>query len=89
MRFEWDPNKAATTLAERGISFNEAATVFGDPRRMVRPDKTHADRFNTIGVSSKHTLFVVYLEKDDGETYRIISARCASRKERHAYRNQP
>jgi uncharacterized DUF497 family protein len=31
MRFEWDPEKAAANLKKHGISFQEAATVFGDP----------------------------------------------------------
>ena len=31
MIFEWDRNKAASNLREHGVSFQEAATVFGDP----------------------------------------------------------
>jgi Ribonuclease toxin, BrnT, of type II toxin-antitoxin system len=31
LRFEWDPQKAARNLAKHGVSFEEAATVFGDP----------------------------------------------------------
>jgi uncharacterized DUF497 family protein len=30
MNFEWDPNKAASNLRKHGVSFQEAATVFGD-----------------------------------------------------------
>lgn len=31
MRFDWDEQKAARNFAKHGISFQEAATVFGDP----------------------------------------------------------
>ena len=31
MEFEWDDDKAKLNLANHGISFHEAATVFGDP----------------------------------------------------------
>ncbi len=29
--FEWDDAKAKSNLAKHGVSFEEAATVFGDP----------------------------------------------------------
>jgi uncharacterized DUF497 family protein len=28
--FEWDPKKATSNLADHGVSFDEATTVFGD-----------------------------------------------------------
>ncbi|MEW6299263.1 MAG: BrnT family toxin [Thermodesulfobacteriota bacterium] len=31
MRFEWDPKKAASNLANHGVPFEEASSVFGDP----------------------------------------------------------
>ena len=31
MRFEWNEKKAAGNLVKHGVSFEEAATVFGDP----------------------------------------------------------
>ena len=31
MEFEWDPRKAAENLVKHRVSFEEAATVFGDP----------------------------------------------------------
>ncbi|MBN1847964.1 MAG: BrnT family toxin [Deltaproteobacteria bacterium] len=31
MRFEWDPEKAAANLKKHGISFQDAAIIFGDP----------------------------------------------------------
>ena len=31
MNFQWDEDKARTNLEKHGVSFEEAATVFGDP----------------------------------------------------------
>lgn len=31
VRLEWDPDKAAENLEAHGVSFEEAATVFGSP----------------------------------------------------------
>jgi uncharacterized DUF497 family protein len=33
MEFEWDPGKAAENLRKHKVSFDEAATVFGDSWR--------------------------------------------------------
>jgi uncharacterized DUF497 family protein len=30
VEFEWDPKKASQNLRKHNVSFNEAATVFGD-----------------------------------------------------------
>ena len=42
MQFAWDKNKASSNLAKHGISFEEAATVFGDPLSNVFPDPDHS-----------------------------------------------
>ena len=55
MKFEWDPRKAEASLEKHGISFHEAATVFGDPLALTYPDPDHSmgeERFVTFGVSS-------------------------------------
>jgi len=31
LKFEWDEAKAHSNLAKHGVSFEEAASVFGDP----------------------------------------------------------
>jgi uncharacterized protein len=87
MEFEWDPDKATRNLAEHGVSFNEAAEVFGDPLAMTYFDPDHSeeeDRFLTIGHSSTGRLMVVS-HTDRGDHTRIISARQATRKERKDY----
>jgi len=86
LRFEWDAAKAASNRRKHGVTFDEARTVFADPLTLIAPDARHADRFHIVGVSSrKRVLFVVYAEKEDDETIRIISARRAAPSERQAY----
>jgi uncharacterized DUF497 family protein len=87
MDFEWDDQKAARNLAKHGVSFYEAATVFGDPLAMTYYDPDHSqdeDRFLTFGHSDAGQLLVVsHTDRDD--RVRIISARRATRRERKAY----
>jgi len=87
MEFEWDPDKAAWNLAKHGISFHEAATVFGDPLAATYFDPDHSaeeDRFLTFGHSSKGRVLVVS-HTDREDRTRIISARRATRKERKVH----
>lgn len=87
MEFEWDAEKAARNLAKHGVSFTEAATVFGDPLAMTYFDLDHSDdedRFLTFGYSSEGQLLVVS-HTDRGDRTRLISARRATRKERKQY----
>ena len=90
--FEWDPRKAASNLRKHGVSFEEAATVFGDVRAVLLPDPQHSTvevRFIRLGTSVLGRLLVVAYtvrgESDGDTTFRLISARRASRKERPAY----
>ncbi len=87
MEFEWDPQKAVRNLAKHGISFHEAATVFGDARAITFSDPDHSheeDRFLTIGMSNSNRLLIVS-HTDREERTRIISARRAVRREREIY----
>jgi len=76
VRFEWDEKKAASNLARHGVSFEEAATVFGDPLSDTFDDPDHSAeerRFITIGVSGEGRMLIV-AHTDDGEVLRVISA---------------
>ncbi len=42
MRFEWNPEKAASNLKKHRVSFQEAATVFGDPLSDTFDDPDHS-----------------------------------------------
>lgn len=87
MRFQWDPRKAASNRAKHGISFEEAATVFGDPLGRIVDDPRHSDgeqRYVLLGYSGGQRLVAVMFT-ERGEEIRIISARPATRRERRDY----
>jgi uncharacterized DUF497 family protein len=87
MRFEWDENKAAANLVKHGVSFEEAATVFGDPLSDTFDDPNHSTeerRFVIIGMSERGRMLIV-AHTDDGGTVRIVSARELTRGEREFY----
>ena len=87
MRFEWDPKKAAANLRGHGVSFEEAATVFGDPLAQTYedPDASQDEvRELTFGVSSRGRSVVVAHCERRGRV-RIISAREMTRSERRDY----
>lgn len=84
MRFEWDPDKAASNLKKHRVSFDEAVTVFYDSLAATFDDPNHSvdeRRLITIGYSVHGRLLVVcHVERGGG--VRLISARCATRRER-------
>lgn len=87
MEFEWNPVKAAGNMVKHGVSFAEAATVFGDPLAITYFDPDHSDdedRFLTFGLSSERRLLVVSHVDRQSKT-RIINARDATRRERRIY----
>jgi uncharacterized protein len=87
MKFEWDPAKDRTNRARHGFSFEEAATVFGDPLAMSWHDPDHSIeeyRMLTLGYTERQRLVIVaHTERDD--RIRIISARAATAAERRLY----
>ena len=87
MRFEWDPKKAAANLKKHGVTFQEAATVFGDPLAITFQDPDHSmdeERELTFGQSLQKRLIVVSHTERKNRT-RIISARLMEHKERMIY----
>ena len=42
MNFEWDPKKATANLKKHGVTFQEAATIFGDPLAITFDDPDHS-----------------------------------------------
>lgn len=89
LEFEWDPDKAAANIRKHGVTFEEAATVFGDPLSLTAHDPDHSedeDRYITMGTSVEgRPLIVSHTDRDD--RIRIISARKATRREQKAYEN--
>jgi len=87
VNFEWDPGKARQNRRKHRVSFQEAATVFGDPLAVTYSDPDHSlseQRFITVGMSSAgRTLMVAHADRD--ESIRIISARKTAQREREHY----
>lgn len=91
--FEWDARKAEANHAKHGVSFEEAATVFGDARALDGLDLRHSEtesRLLRLGraATGGRVLIVAYTvrrQDHEEERIRIISARRASRKERAAH----
>ncbi len=87
MQFEWDQRKAKSNLKKHGISFQEAATVFGDALAITFDDPDHSvneHRFLTFGLSRiGKAVIVSHTERD--KSMRIISARLMTKQERQIY----
>lgn len=87
MQFEWDATKASRNLRKHGVSFLEAASVFGDPLAYTFADPAHAqgeERWLTFGLSHDRRILVISHAERDGRV-RIISARKATGHERKIY----
>lgn len=85
--FEWDDRKAEENFKNHGVSFLEAKTVFEDFLSVTIDDEIHSlgeRRFIIVGQSSRQRLLVV-VHLQEGNSFRIISAREATRRERRAY----
>jgi len=91
-RFEWDPKKARSNAHKHKVRFENAASVFRDPKAVSIPDDEHSDdeeRWLTIGMDEvSRTLVVVHtFRRQSAEEciIRIISARKATHREKEAY----
>jgi hypothetical protein len=91
LEFQWDQRKAAANLAKHKVSFEEAATVFGDPLGRIVADPRHSaeeERLVLLGISRQRRLLaVMYIERTGA--VRIIGARQATRPERRDYEEIP
>jgi hypothetical protein len=87
VEFEWDIRKAAENLKKHHVSFEEAASVFGDPLAITFNDPDHSfgeRRSLTFGLSSDGQLLVVS-HTGRRTKVRLITARPATRHERKIY----
>lgn len=91
MKFEWDLRKADQNLKKHKVSFEDASTVFFDDLAKITFDPDHSEdehRQILIGHSyDKKLLFVVHIAYEEKNVIRIISARKATKKERHDFEN--
>jgi uncharacterized protein len=87
IKVEWDLEKAAANLRKHGVSFEEAATVLGDPLSITLPDPDHSQqeqRYLLLGRSSSGRLLIVS-HSEEAQRVRMISARAMTPKERRSY----
>jgi uncharacterized DUF497 family protein len=87
LTFEWDPRKARSNFSKHAVTFEESATIFGDPLSLTIRDREHSqdeERYVTLGIAAGGKLLVV-AHSDRGDNIRIISARRANRRERRFY----
>ena len=75
-------------LAKHGVSFGEAETILRDPFIVVDVDEGHSsdeERLRATGLSDRRRLVVGIFALDRPGRLRLISARRATKRERHAY----
>ena len=84
---EWDDRKNEINRRKHGIGFEDAGLVFADEARIEMFDELHSDeedRYITIG-RVEDILFVVFTERPEHHSIRLISARRANAHERRLY----
>ena len=91
-QFEWDDLKAAGNLRKHRVSFEQASTVFSDPRILSMADLEHSEteeRWLAIGLASNGALLsIIYVVPEfdpDATNIRLISAREATQTEVQDY----
>ena len=87
MEFENDPVKATINLKKHRVSFEEAASVFGDPMAYTFADPDHSlgeERWLMFGLSRMARVLAVIFPHRRGK-YCFIGARLATRHERKTY----
>ena len=89
MKFEWDHGKARSNLAKHGVPFEYASFVFADEGRIEELDDQVAygeERWKAVGLVHGRLYTVIYTQRVD--SFRIISARRATRHEQQDYLHQ-
>lgn len=89
--FEWNEDKNLTNFKKHGVWFVEAQTVWADENSVEYFDSLHStdeDRFIRIGRSagvSARLLLIVFCERHESRTIRLISAREVTLSEMRTY----
>jgi uncharacterized DUF497 family protein len=79
MKFEWDDQKNEANIRKHGIDFADVVEMFDHPMLTQLDTRRDygEDRWIGIGLLRNIMAVTVYLEWEDEETIRIISARKA------------
>lgn len=85
MPIEFDPDKRALPLANRGLDMAEAEAVFNAPTLTVEDDRVDygEPRYITIGTLQGRMVVIVWTPR--GAARRIISMRKANEREQSLY----
>lgn len=89
MLVEWDPQKAASNFRKHRVRFADSVAVLEDERAITLRDvEEDEERWVSIGSDGLgRILVVIYTVR--AHRIRIISARRATRQERHQYEEKP
>ncbi|QEI07158.1 BrnT family toxin [Pigmentiphaga aceris] len=86
MQFEWDETKNQLNIRKHGIDFQDVPDMFSHPVLTMIDNRFDYDEVRWVAVGWLRTWIavVVYTERD-GDSYRVISARKATRQEANLY----
>jgi hypothetical protein len=87
VKFIWDENENHANLKKHGVDFNDAIRAWYDLNRLDFFDEKHRPdeiRWIFLGAVPGVVLLVVETEHDEN-TIKIISARCALKREQEVY----
>ena len=87
MDFEWDERKRLTNLDKHGLDFVEAEEMFQGPMLVALDTRRDygEDRWIGLGMSQGRVLVLLFAERNDGQSIRVISLRKALKHEQEAY----
>lgn len=88
MEITYDPEKRDSTLARRGLDFEDAVHVFAGTTLTIEDDRyDYAEtRYQTIGLLNERLVMVVWTER--GSARHIISMRKCNDREEKKYGRQ-
>lgn len=89
MKFQWDDTKDLGNQKKHGLSFSESKYLFESGQDYLEIHDTEnsfgEDRFIAIGEIQRGIILVVFTERGDEDTIRIIGARFATKREQQLY----
>jgi len=87
MKFEWDDRKNDANIRKHKIDFQDVVDMFNHPMLTCLDTRWDygEDRWIGVGLLKNIVAVTVYLEWEDEETLRIISARKATHHESKEY----
>ena len=87
MRFQWDETKNELNIQQHGIDFHDVIDMFSHPMLIALDTREDygEDRWIGIGLLRELIAVVVYIEIEDEDRIRIVSARKATTHESQEY----